>query len=96
MIKHVVMWTIKDSSRTDNINKVQEKLEALPALIKEIRDYEIGVNIAESPAAFDIVLISSFETESDFKVYRDHPEHIKVKDFINTVRDQAVVVDFQK
>ena len=98
MIKHIVMWTVKETADHDkeqNVQLVKEKLAALPTLIKEIKDYEVGINEIQSPAAYDVVLISTFDSWQDLDVYRNHPEHLKVAEFIGAVRDQRAVVDYE-
>ena len=97
MIKHIVMWTVKetDRSRKENIQLVKDKLMTLPALIDGIKGYEVGINSFASPAAYDVVLISEFNTQHDLDLYRDHPEHVKVADFVAQVRDQRAVVDYE-
>lgn len=97
MIKHIVMWTIQDTAnhtREENIENVRKKLNGLPKFIKEIEEYEVGVNISESPAAYDIVLNASFKNKDALLTYQNHPAHVKVKDFINSVQNKAVVVDY--
>ena len=97
MIKHIVMWTVKDTEKRkeENVALLKEKLMALPSLIPEIKGYEVGINLVESAAAFDVVLISEFESWQDLDTYRDHPEHVKVAKFIGTVRDSRAVVDYE-
>ncbi len=98
MIKHVVMWRIaaaEGNSKEENIRLLQEKLAALPSIIPEIRGYEIGVNIADSATAFDVVLISEFQSRNDLQTYRTHPEHVRVAEFIGKIREQSAVVDYE-
>ena len=98
MIKHIVMWTVKetaDRSRKENIQILKDKLMVLPAVIKEIKDFEVGINSVKSAAAYDVVLISGFDSWDDLDIYRNHPEHIKVAEFIGSVRDSRAVVDYE-
>lgn len=99
MIKHIVMWTIKENadgkSKQENIRQLKEKLEALPDLIPEIQFYEVGVNFCESDSAYDVALISHFENRSDLKNYQTHPDHVKVAEFVAKIRDRGVVVDYE-
>ncbi len=98
MFKHVVMWKlmekIGDQDKSDLAAQMKERLEALPGQIDEIAEYEVGINIGESSAAFDIVLISGFDKVDDFNVYRKHPAHQRVVEFIRTVQSEARVVDY--
>ncbi len=98
MVKHIVMWTIKHTdgySKADNCRRLQKKLMSLPALIDEIKELEVGINHIESDAAFDIVLVSSFESWETLEAYQIHPEHLKVVEFVRQVRVDRAVVDYE-
>lgn len=99
MIKHIVMWKLKPEAggktALENAEEIKRRLSALPAIIPEIRAFEIGININPSENACDAVLISEFDTLETLKIYREHPEHKKVSQFVKTVRDGRSVVDFE-
>lgn len=98
MIKHVVMWKLKDEAegctKEENIKKIKELLMPLKDIIDEVKYMEVGANINPSEAAYDAVLITEFENENDLAVYQNHPEHLKVRKFITAVRTARTVVDF--
>jgi len=98
MIKHIVMIKMQDfpaafekKAKTDAIKNA---LETLPDKIKEIKFYQVGINISVSPLAYDIVLISEFDNIKDLNTYRDHSEHKKVLEIINEYKQDIKVVDF--
>ncbi|KPU43133.1 stress responsive A/B barrel domain protein [Oxobacter pfennigii] len=99
MIKHIVMWTLKDfaegRSKKENAEIVKMSLEGLKDKIKEIKFIEVGINFSESESAFDIALYSEFETIEDLNVYQAHPEHIKAGEFVNKVRDKRISADYE-
>ncbi len=98
MVKHIVMFkmqeTLTNAEQQTKAQAIKEKLEQLPAKIPEIKFYEIGLNFAQSPNAYDIVLISHFNSQEALKTYSKHPEHLKVVDFINEVTTDRKVVDY--
>ena len=98
MIKHIVMFKLKESaegrSRADNIKALQSMLEALPAKIKEIGFFEVGINFLEASVAFDLVLVSQFESIEALHSYQKHPEHLKVFDFVAKTCESRIVVDY--
>lgn len=98
MIKHVVMIKLQEfeeKEKEGNAQKIKDDLDALPAKIPEIKFYETGINISESPNAFDVVLISEFDSLAALKTYSAHQEHQKVLDFIKFVADDIKVVDYE-
>lgn len=99
MIKHIVMWRLKEeagnNSKVENAKKIKKELEALKVEIKEIVDLEVGINIVDDSQAYDLVLYSVFNTKNDLKKYATNPKHVKVASFIKSVAESRVVVDYQ-
>lgn len=97
MIKHIVMWKLKD----DLINKdeisleIKKQIEELKGKIEGIIGLEIGVNFEASEQAYDIVLYSKFNSKESLDFYQNHEEHIKVAKFIKSVVKSRVVVDYE-
>lgn len=98
MIKHVVMIKLKDypaaMERKMKMDNIKAELEALPNKISEIKSYEVGLNVAVSPTAYDIVLISEFENMKDLMIYREHPEHKRVVEIIAEAKESSIVTDY--
>lgn len=99
MIKHIVMWRLKEeaenNSKTENAKKIKKELEALKGEIKEVVELEVGINIVEDVQAYDLVLYSVFNTKDDLKKYAMDPRHVKVANFIKSVAESRVVVDYE-
>jgi hypothetical protein len=98
MVKHVVMFKMKefDSEIIKNDLKMRFKseLEAMVPQIPVIRSFEVGINISEAPRAYDLVIISEFDSLEDMDVYNHHPEHMRVLEFAKQVSHKSAVVDF--
>jgi hypothetical protein len=99
MVKHIVMWKLNESAegftKAENANRMKKWLEELRLVIPEIERLEVGINFNQSPAAFDIVLYSEFESKETLQIYQDHPEHTKFKNKINNIRTERTVVDYE-
>ena len=99
MIKHIVMWRLKEFAngvnKEENTRKLKSHLESLKSKIKEIKRIEVGINIKSSDAASDVVLYSEFDSMDDLEAYQRHPEHMKVVDFVNEIRLERRVVDYK-
>ncbi len=99
MIKHIIMWKLYDEaegfSKLENADRIKLVLEELPDKIPEIVKLEVGVNISNSEIAYDIVLYSEFESKDDLQIYREHPAHIALVDFIKNLRSKRHVVDYE-
>jgi putative methionine-R-sulfoxide reductase with GAF domain len=100
MVKHIVFLKLKDfaegKSKSENAAVIAEKLMALKDKIIQIKKIEVGVNApAASKQNFDVALITEFENFEQLEVYINHPEHLKVGDFVGRVRDIRACVDFE-
>ncbi len=99
MIKHIVMWKLKDfaagASREENAKKLKQSLEDLEDKIEDIKAVEVGINFNSSPAAFDVVLYSEFSDREGLDAYQNHPEHLKIVDFVGEIRTDRAVVDYE-
>jgi hypothetical protein len=92
------MFKIKASSEDEKRERVavlKTKLEKLPPIIPEIKLFEAGVNVSTSLNSFDLVLVSEFKNTSDLDIYRKHPEHQLVVDYIKEIDVETVVVDYE-
>lgn len=101
MIRHVVMWKLKDEAagapKKKNAEKMKLILEGLKTNIEEIKNVEVGINIngeEDDDMAYDVVLISDFETELDFTMYTRSPHHKKAVNFIQSVIEERRFVDY--
>lgn len=93
MIKHIVFLKVKDGNN-EIITSLIDQLNRLPSLIKEIKFYEVGKNISKSQNAYDVSLISLFETINDLEIYRSHEQHQKVLSYIKENQIETRVVDY--
>ncbi|MCF6158601.1 MAG: Dabb family protein [wastewater metagenome] len=99
MIKHIVVWRLKDfakgTNKIGNAEKIKELLESLRRKIVEIQHIEVGINITGTDASSDVVLYSEFNRIEDLNAYQKHPEHMKVVQFIMEVCTERRVVDYE-
>ena len=99
MIKHIVMWKLKQDvggvQAEENAIEMKQRLMALKEKIPEILELEVGINVKQSDAACDIVLLTSFRTHDDLSAYQSHPDHQYVARFVNDVTSRRSVVDYE-
>lgn len=100
MIRHIVMWKLKEkaagATKEKNAEKLKLILEGLRTTISEIKSVEVGIQInPDEKDSLDVVLICDFETELDFQMYTRNPNHQKAVNFIKTVADKRFFVDYK-
>lgn len=83
MVKHVILWTLKDELSAEEKAEVKqgikEGLESLQGKIPGLVDIKVYTNGLASSNA-EVMLDSTFEDEASLKGYAVHPEHVAVAD----------------
>ncbi len=89
------MMSFEDREKLESTSlKTKLMLEELEASIGSLLKMEVGINFSTRPSAHDLVLIADFGDDAGLNIYRDHPEHIKVLDYLKTVVSKTSVVDY--
>ena len=92
------MFKLKDFpaafERKMKLDNIKAELDTLPSKIAEIKSFDVGINVAVSPVAYDIVLVSEFDNMKDLMIYKEHPEHKKVVEIISKSKESSVVTDY--
>ena len=96
MLRHVVLFKFKDNATPVQVKQVENAFLALPSAIKEIKDFEWGIN--NSPENLNQGLthcfLLSFNSEKDRDAYLPHPAHKAFGAVLTPYLDKAVVVDY--
>lgn len=94
MIKHIVLFKLKDKS-TENIEKATNMLMDMKCKIIEIKHIEVGVDIIYSDRSYDISLLIKFDSVKDLESYRINPIHVEVAEYMVSVCESIVMVDYE-
>ena len=92
MYRHIVLWKFKDPTDA-NLDAVRNGLYSLKPIIPCVRKMEIFKDSAHTPSSYDLMLYTEFDSEADYLVYADHPEHVKVKKLIGELTSDRVILD---
>ena len=99
MIKHIVMWRVKDKAlgktKDENIIEIKNMLENLKSHIAEIKHIEVGINIENLTGSHDVILNTTFEDEEALNAYQKHPKHLESAKFIREVVMDRACVDYE-
>ncbi len=99
MVKHIVMWKIKDGygnmTKAEIMAKIVADLSDLKGIIPEIVDLEVGASMTGGDMHYDMGLIVTFKRLDDAIVYANHPAHVKVSNFISEVRTDRATADIE-
>ena len=87
MVKHIILWQLKDELTTEEKKSVKEEiksgLEGLKGQIPGLVDIKVQIEGLASSNA-EVMLDSTFEDEDALKNYSIHPAHVAVAN--NNVR----------
>ncbi len=99
MIKHVILWQLKDELSTDEKAAVKlgikNGLEGLKGKIPGLIDIQVNCNGLDSSNA-DVMLDSAFDDVAALKNYAVHPDHVAVADSkVRPFTKSRVCLDFE-
>lgn len=94
MIRHVVLYTIKDEYK-ERIPALVEAFYGMKGKIPGLIDVEAGGDELGSERSYDLALITSFESWDAYKAYLTHPAHLPVKAGMHEARSGSVSCDYE-
>ncbi len=83
MVKHIIIWTLKEMSaqEKETVKKdIKEGLEALKGKIPGLVDIKVNTEGRLESSTGDLMLDSTFENADALKAYSKHPDHVAVAD----------------
>ena len=75
MFRHVVFFHWTEEATPEEVSAAVAALRRLPQVIPQIRRYEMGADAGLLPGTPDFVLVADFDSEEDWRIYAEHPEH---------------------
>ena len=98
MIRHIVIWKLKDhaegADRAANALKMKQLLDSCADLLPGILKFETALAQAGLEATYDVVLYSEFASKAALDAYQEHPGHVAIKPFIGAVCEARQCMDY--
>ena len=99
MVKHIIIWNLKDTLSTEEKKQVKinakKNLEALVGKIDGLIDLRIEIDFLPTSNG-EMMLDSTFESFETLKSYAIHPEHQAVaNEFVRPYTASRSCVDFE-
>ena len=99
MVRHIVMFKLREFSnaeeKTKAVEAVRTNLIAMKKRITVIREFEVGINFNPADTAYDLVINSTFASKNDLKIYQVHPAHQELVEYLQTIRELRVAIDYE-
>ncbi|MDD7459064.1 MAG: Dabb family protein [Spirochaetales bacterium] len=98
MVKHVIIWTLKEMPAEEKAKvkkDIKEGLEALKGKIPQIKEIKVVTDNLPTSTG-DLMLDSAFESAEDLAAYSKHPEHVAVADkYVRPFTAHRACLDFE-
>lgn len=99
MVKHVIIWKLKDELEGAEKEKVlagiKTNLEALVGVVPGLIELKIVIDKLASSNG-DLMLDSTLESEEALKGYAVHPKHVEVADnFVRPYTAVRMCIDYE-
>jgi hypothetical protein len=96
-VTHLVMFKLKEgiSKEDERYKAAYQLLSDLPKKIKNIEDWSFGENFSTRPIAYDLGLVSVFDSKKDLNDYLTHPAHVEAANAMKPLADWHIV-DFEE
>ena len=99
MIKHIVMWKLKEhaegADRAANAARMKALLDDCRDIVPGIVEFEVALAQPGLEATYDVVLYSVFADKAALDAYQENPKHVAVKPFIGAVRLERQCMDYE-
>lgn len=89
MIKHIVIWSMKDGVTAEQKAQMKARLEGLADQVSELQKIEVGIDAGCSTMS----LCSEFNSAEDLAAYQTHPDHLVVAAFVKSLVAGRTVCD---
>ncbi len=93
MFNHVVFFKLKEPLESNKV-ELKRRLLEMPREISQIKEIKIGFNVIHSERSVDVCLHVVFNNREDLNIYIEHPFHIKVAEYIGTIKEASYSADY--
>ncbi|NMM27808.1 MAG: Dabb family protein [Glaciimonas sp.] len=98
MIRHIVMWQLKDraegADKASNAVKMKQMIDSCRDIVPGILKLEVALAQDGLEATYDVVLYAEFESVAALDAYQNHPTHQAIKPFIGAIRQARQCMDY--
>ncbi len=95
-LRHVVFFKFKEEASKGDIHKVEAAFAQLPAKIKEIKEFEWGLNNSPENLNKDFThgFLLTFDNEDARDIYLPHPDHKAFGEVVGPILEDVMVFDY--
>lgn len=86
------MWKL---NRKEDASKMKEALLSMKGKVLSLQNIEVGINISQHNAAYDVVFIGTFLDSKALAEFEADEFHKKVGEIVSRLREHRVVVEYE-
>lgn len=98
MIRHIVIWNLKDhaegANKSINLEKAKTLLLSCAQVVPGIRAFEVATATPGMDCTNDLVLHMLLDDAQVLAAYQNHPDHLAIKPFMKAVVQERRCMDF--
>ncbi len=96
VLRHVVLFKFKDSSKPEDVKKVEEAFAALASKLSLVKDFEWGKNTSPENLNQGLThcFLVSFASDKDRDTYLVHADHQAFVEVLKPHLDKVTVIDY--
>ncbi|WP_300555264.1 Dabb family protein [Limnohabitans sp. Rim8] len=99
MIRHIVMWNLKDhaegADKASNLQKAKALLLSCAEVVPGIQAFEVATATPGMDCTNDLVLHMLLDDAQVLAAYQNHPQHLAIKPFMKAVVLERRCMDFE-
>lgn len=98
MIRHIVVWKLKDdadATREERIAAIRAALEPLLGTAPSLRSLQIVENMAYHDKNFELALLTDFDDLAGLDAYQQHPAHLEAAAIVRSHVETRASIDFE-
>ena len=92
MVKHIVMWTLKNPADAANF---KTQLDSCRNVVSGMGVFEVTTKTAALAGSCDVVLYCEFDSAAALAAYQVHPHHQAVAAALGLLRQSRVDMDYE-
>ena len=93
MVRHIVMYRLKDDNIDETARQMKETLVGLNGKIEGLHGLRIDRDC--NSRQYAVCLTADFDDLAALKSYKNHPLHVAASDFVHEVMTERAGFDFE-
>ena len=95
MITHIAIFKWKKGVKKSEIEKAMKGVRNLKRKILGIVEIRCGESFSKHSKGFSHVVVVTAKSKAALEAYRNHPDHVKVAEKIESMEEDEIGIDFE-